>query len=431
MQIAGIIEGFYGDPWSWAERAEVMRWCHDRGMSDYVYAPKDDPKHRERWREPYGSETLRSFGRLVEENTLRVGFGISPGLSIDYQSAEDRHSLLEKIEQVVTAGVSLVVLALDDIPFGGEPLGISHAALSLWLHDQLAGRAELVLVPTEYVGSAPTPYLAALAEGVPEDVLIAWTGAKVVNAAITAEEAVERAGALGGRAPLLWDNYPVNDAMMADRLHLGPLWGRDPDLRAACSGYLANPMVQALASRLPLASTAAWLQGADPLDAWASAADELDARVLAEACDGAVPGALVATALEWLDDEQAAVHLAPLRDWLEAAARCDEGRLGTQVAPWVAQVREEAKVGLAALRLIDHVRSGEHAAVVGAAFAAMMGAGALRASRHTVLGPRWSYQPALGQRPDGTWSLGEESLLEAANAVDDLVRAAVSYASQC
>lgn len=430
MQIAGIIEGFYGEPWSWNDRAELMRWCHERGMSHYVYAPKDDPKHRERWREPYSSETLGNFERLVEEQTLRVGFGISPGLSIDYDSDEDRRSLLGKIRQVLAAGVSLVVLALDDISFGGELLGKAHAALGVWLHEQLAGRAALVLVPTEYVGCGSTPYLAALADRLPPDVPIAWTGSKVVNSAITAEEALARAGALGGRAPLLWDNYPVNDAMMADRLNLGPLWGRDPKLRSVCSGYLANPMLQAIASKLPLASTAAWLQGADPLDAWARAAEKLGARSLAEACDGAVPGALVASALEWLDDEDAGAHLAPLRQWLEAAAVCGAGQLGEAVEPWVEQVHAEAKVGLAALRAIDLVRSGAHDKVVGAAFTAMMGAGALRAARHTVLGPRWSCQPALGQRPDGTWSLGADSLLEAENAIDALVRAAVSFASE-
>ena len=91
-QLAGIIEGFYGKPWTWDERAEVMRWCHERGMDTYVYAPKDDPKHRERWREPYGNGKLDGFARLVDDKTLRVGFGISPGLSIDCYADDDRAS---------------------------------------------------------------------------------------------------------------------------------------------------------------------------------------------------------------------------------------------------------------------------------------------------------------------------------------------------
>ena len=56
--VSGIIEGFYGRPWTWDERAEVMRFCHDRGMRHYVYAPKDDPKHRAEWRSPYDTDEL-------------------------------------------------------------------------------------------------------------------------------------------------------------------------------------------------------------------------------------------------------------------------------------------------------------------------------------------------------------------------------------
>ena len=56
-----------------------------------------------------------------------------------------------------------------------------------------------------------------------------------------------------GRRPLVWDNFPVNDALMSPSLHMGPLWGRDADLADECSGYLANPMVQPHASLLPLA----------------------------------------------------------------------------------------------------------------------------------------------------------------------------------
>jgi hyaluronoglucosaminidase len=147
-QIGGIIEGFYGPPWSWDDRAELMRFCHERGMTHYVYAPKDDPKHRERWREPYGEGKLEGFARLAGEGTLEVGFGISPGLSIDYYSNDDRADLAAKIDQVLNVGIRLVVLALDDIPFGGGDQGRAHADLTTWLRDHLGDRASLVLVPT-------------------------------------------------------------------------------------------------------------------------------------------------------------------------------------------------------------------------------------------------------------------------------------------
>src|SRR5439155_25197601 len=160
-----------------------------------------------------------------------------------------------------------------------------HADLTTFLRDHLGDRADLVLVPTEYVGTGSTPYLDALAKGVPGDVPIAWTGDTVVNDTITAAQALVRAAALGDRPPLVWDNYPVNDGIMTDRLHLGPLWGRDHGLAERCSGYLANPMVQPMASKLPLASIAAWLRGDDPLAGWAAEAEVRVLRGFAGACD--------------------------------------------------------------------------------------------------------------------------------------------------
>jgi hypothetical protein len=319
---------------------------------------------------------------------------------------------------------------LDDIPFGGAEQGRDQADLTARLRDYLGDRASLILVPTEYVGTRATPYLDELAKGVPPDVPIAWTGSMVVNERITAEEADARAAALGGAAPLIWDNYPVNDSLMSDRLHLGPLWGRERALVDVCSGYLANPMVQPNASKLPLASVGAWLRGEDALDAWAEAADELGARVLAEACDGAVPGALVASAIEWIDeDDYVEEHVGALRQWLQAASCCEAGALGDEVTRWVEQARKEAVVGLHALKLIDLARAGRFDKVVEQGWLVAFNARELRRAPVSVMGSRWGFQPALGQRHDGTWSFHVSSMLEDANAIDDLVRAAISFAS--
>jgi hypothetical protein len=426
--VAGIIEGFYGRPWTWDERADLMRFCHERGMRHYVYAPKDDPKHRAEWRSPYDDETLKGFARLAAENTLQVGFGISPGLSIDYESFDDRIALAAKVDQVTAVGVDLVCLALDDIPFGGAEQGVAHARLTTWLRDHLADRAALVLVPTEYVGVAGTPYLDALAAGVPEDVPIAWTGDAVVNATITSEQARARAAALGGRRPLVWDNYPVNDGIMTDRLHVGPLWGREAGIERECSGYLANPLVQPQASKLPLASIAAWLHGDDPLSAWATEAEAMQLRAFAEACDGAVPQALVEQAVEWIYEDQGWANVVmPLHEWLQAASECAAPGLEEEAGAWVEAVHAEARLGLDAIRLVDLAREErfvtgiEHAFVVGVIWAAV------RRAEKTVMGVRYGLQPVLGQRPDGSWSFRAESVIENRNAIDTLVRAAFDF----
>lgn len=435
----GVLEGFYGRPWTWDERVEVVRTS---GMGLYVWAPKDDPLHREAWRDPWPEEHLDGFRRLCADGSFDVGIAISPGLSMDYGSSAEREALLAKVLPVVELGTTLVVLALDDIP-PRPGLGEEHAAVTSWLHQQLAGRARLVLVPTEYVGARPTDYLRALADGTPDDVPIAWTGESVVNDGITVAEAEERTAVLGGRKPLVWDNVPVNDGMMGDRLFLGPLRAREAGLVDACSGWLANAGVQPRSSLPSLVSTAAWLRGDDPEAAWAAFVDERGWRVFAEACDGVVPQALVAElAAEgggpgWPDSA------APLATWLVAAAEVSAPGLEDEAGPWIEQVRAEAAVALDALRSYVATKPSVRVGADGRGRVAPPHPGrattrllgALLASREirrapvTVFGPRWSVRPALGHRDDGSWVVTEASVEEDASATDALLRVAMAEQS--
>lgn len=436
----GLIEGFYGTPWSWEARIDIMRWCHERGMTHYLYAPKDDARHRAQWRDPYPPEMIAGFERLVAEDTLQVGFAISPGLSIDYHADEDRAALAAKCDQLLDVGIDLICLAVDDIPVR-PGLGEDHAVLTTWLREHLGDRAGLILVPTEYTGTTSSPYLDALAGGVPDDVPIAWTGPTVVCDAISADEARARAGTLGGRRPFVWDNYPVNDTIMSDRLFLGPLRGRTSDLAPECSGYVANPMVQPHASKPALASIAAYLRGESPEQGWAEAVDVMDVRVLAEACDGAEPRQLVdeliatSTGPDWVEP------LRALTSWLGAAATHPGGDLADEAGPWVEQMHAEAAVGLAAARVLQAtrpiVRVDEHGNGVAAppenqsaveqAMAITFLWPAVRRGAVSVMGPRCSFRPVLAQWDDGEWRFRGPSLQEDENAIDHLVRHALDH----
>ncbi len=412
----GLIEGFYGPPWSWQDRTDLAAWCAERGMGHYVYAPKDDPKHRERWRDPYDQAELAGFEAFAGQDTLELGFAISPGLTIDYDAPDDRAALAAKVDQVVAVGARWVVLALDDIPFGGGDQGASHARLTAWLHDHLGDRATLALVPTEYVGVRPSPYLDALATGVPPEVAIGWTGRAVVNDSITVADARARAASLGDRPPLLWDNVPVNDAMMADRLFLGPLRGRQPGLVEVCSGYLANPMVQPQSNRLPLASIAAFVSGEDPTSAWRQTAADLGWLAFASACDTDDARNAVAAATEG--------DLGPARALFTDASVCAAPGLEEEAELWLTQVHRDAKLALAAIDLLDGDRSVERVLAVAASWRAS------RRSKVTVFGPRCSIRPVLGQADDGTWAVDPSSIQADQNAIDDLVRHALATLSE-
>jgi hypothetical protein len=425
MQIAGVVEGFYGRPWSWDERVLVCRWIAAHGMRDYVYAPKDDPKHRAEWRTPYDADELDGFARVAADGGVRLGFAISPGLSIEAGSQQDRAALAAKVDQVLDVGARLVVLALDDIPFGGGPQGRDHAELTTWLRDHLGDRAALSLVPTEYVGLRSTPYLDALAEGVPEDVPIGWTGVSVVPRSITAAEARARAEAVGGRAPMLWDNASANDAVMTDRLPIGPLRGRDPALRDELSGYAANPSCQPRAARVHLASAAAWLRGEDPERAWVQAAEELERPHPGRGLRRRGAAGLVADVVSATDAGERERAAGALRAWLQAAASCASGDLGDEVSAWVDQARTDAGVALQGLDLLERSGWGDEDASPEAALGLALQWRAVRLATTTVMGTRFGLVVDFGQRPDGTWSVLPGAVVEGRSATDTLVRAAL------
>ena len=104
----GVVEGFYGPAFDPIDRLWLVEAMGRWGMNRYLHAPKDDPRHRERWREPYPSDDLAHFRQLVEcgeRGGVSVGFAISPGLSIRYSSSQDIAQLVEKLRAFQDLGV--------------------------------------------------------------------------------------------------------------------------------------------------------------------------------------------------------------------------------------------------------------------------------------------------------------------------------------
>jgi hypothetical protein len=286
----GVVEGFYGSPWSHQDRLDVLRFMGRVGLTTYYYAPKDDPYHRQRWREPYSPmefTLLEQAVRTADSSGVTFVYAISPGGSMVYADSGDFQLLAGKLNTVWALGVRHFALFLDDVPPNLQheadkqaftSLAEAHVQLINRLHEDLAGRGgTLAVTPTTYTNAwGDREYLRELGEGVHEDVPFFWTGIDVAAPEITAEQAREW-GELISRKPLVWDNYPVND-FARWRLFLGPVRYRAPDLGSAVAGIVANPMNQAHASMLPLATLAEYVrdpQGYDPDSARARAVEQL------------------------------------------------------------------------------------------------------------------------------------------------------------
>jgi len=283
----GIVEGFYGKPWSRPARKRFIDFMKTAGFRTYIYAPKDDPFHRERWREPYPEREARYLKSLVdicEKKGIEFCWALSPGLSIRYSSNSETEKLLDKFKWIADAGAGTYALFLDDIPPNlqhpedtgkWKSLAAAHVDFTNRLRDRVKkeiGNARFWFCPTEYIGTRPTPYLTTIGEGMHPGIGVFWTGPLVVSPRITGDDA-RAIGFILKRKPLLWDNFPVND-YNPDKLNLGPVRAREDTLPELLSGYFANPMNQAAASCPPLLTVAEYLRdpaGYDPDEAWLSA----------------------------------------------------------------------------------------------------------------------------------------------------------------
>lgn len=270
MAYRGSIEGFYGTPWSHQDRLDHLDHLGAHRMNTYEYAPKDDPYHRDKWREPYPQDKLAQLGELITRaraNRVDFTFAISPGLSICYTSAGDVNSLLAKFDAIYALGGRSFNVALDDIDpnrwncegdrakYGAKGPGWAQTDLLNTVQGWARGKgdvAPLQTVPTEYYDATDTPYKKAFRDNLDPEVIVHWTGWGVVPAAILKREAAA-ARAVYGHKILVWDNYPVND-YIPGRLPMAAYTGRENGLSESLTGIISNPMNQAAVSKVALYS---------------------------------------------------------------------------------------------------------------------------------------------------------------------------------
>ena len=300
MPIRGTIEGFYGAPWSTADRIKHLDFLATVKANTYVYSPKDDPFARARWREPYPAETLATLGTLATaaaRNHVSFVYAISPGPTACFSDPADVAALELKFDALRSIGVHSFYVALDDIEYtkwncdrdlatfgasGGEAAGVAQSQFLNAVQKGLVARdptaRPLIVVPTEYSDVKDSPYKAALRKYLDPRIVLQWTGTDVVPAAISVPDAKAATKAYG-RKTLLWDNYPVNDyAATTGRLLLAPYERREAGLSTELTGILSNPMNQEAPSRVAVTGVAAfgWNdQGYDAAATWRAAARAL------------------------------------------------------------------------------------------------------------------------------------------------------------
>jgi hyaluronoglucosaminidase len=279
--IRGVIEGFYGRPWTHQQRLDLIDFIGQRGMNAFVYGPKDDPLVRRDWREVYDGDALARLSELVDRcraNGMGLTYCISPGLDIRYSDESDLAALVDKLRSVGALGVDAFGLLLDDIPRTLQhpedrdvfsDLAAAHVHVTNRVSRDLTPTARLSVCPVVYWGTGTEPYLVSLGNGIDPRVGLYWTGRAICSATLDLADA-ETFARTARRPPTYWDNYPVNDVAMGYELHIGPYRGRDADLWRASDGIVANGMELFESSKIPIATIADYLRAPETYDQEAS-----------------------------------------------------------------------------------------------------------------------------------------------------------------
>jgi hyaluronoglucosaminidase len=259
----GIIEGFYGRPWSWEDRTSTVSALAPHGYRFYLYAPKADPYLRRRWQEDHPADVAASIARFAEHcqrEGVRFGIGISPYevfLGFDNRA---RQAFQRKLTFFDELGVDDLAILFDDMRGGDTPeLARRQSEIVAWARERSAAE-RLLVCPSYYsddpvldrvFGARPAGYVEDLAARLAPDIEIFWTGEEVCSREISTGH-LQRVTEQLGRKPFLWDNYPVNDGQrMSQFLHLRGFSGRPATAGDHIAAHGVNPALQPTLSRIP------------------------------------------------------------------------------------------------------------------------------------------------------------------------------------
>ena len=116
----GVVEGFYGTPWSHEVRLSLIDFYGKFKMNSYLYGPKDDPYHScPNWRLPYPEKEAQHIKELVDacnRNYVDFGMGHPSGTGHQVGNEEDYQNLINKFNWMYDLGVVILPSSLTIFP---------------------------------------------------------------------------------------------------------------------------------------------------------------------------------------------------------------------------------------------------------------------------------------------------------------------------
>ena len=388
----GVVEGFYGTPWSHQARLSLIDVYGRFKMNTYIYGPKDDPYHSSpNWRKPYPEDEARNIAELVracERNRVDFVWAVHPGQDIKWNE-EDYGNLVAKFEMMYDLGVRAFAIFFDDISGEGTNPMKQVELLNRLTAEFVAAKgdvAPLIICPTDYNRSWANPTergsLAVYGRELDPSVRVFWTGDAVCSD--MTPSTLKWVGERIQRPALYWWNFPVTDYCRHIVMQ-GPVYGLDNGLTSndVC-GFVSNPMEHAEASKLALYGVAdytwnikeydpkanwerglAWLAGDDAYSAYRTFAihscDTESGYRREESWETEtfrVEGDWTEAQYDALLEEFGKIE----RVYEEMSRKCDNDALMRELHPWLEEFGKLGTRGRKALELINVYRGGDNAA---------------------------------------------------------------------
>ena len=309
-QYRGVIEGYYGVPYSKEVTADLFRFMARYKMNTYMYGAKSDPYHSQYWDKPY-PETItpeqQEVGMLTEgmmrqltdvAHRTKVNFiwAIHPGQAFTDKNQEDvLDRIMGKLRLMHKLGVRQFGVFVDDVGVPSDSAVLALNANRLTQLQQMIdkewnGRKALAADTVKPLHFVPQLYAFSWVNrqqserffnslsSTPKKVCIYITGRAVWT--VPNSEDPKLVSSWLGRDVAWWWNYPCNDNDMNkifpldtyrnfdDEAHIDRHATLVPDLKGV-NTLISNPMQQGEISKIALYSIAdyAWHRAAFDNDA--------------------------------------------------------------------------------------------------------------------------------------------------------------------
>ena len=140
LQYRGLVEGYYGYPYSVSVKKDLMRFMMRHKMNTYLYGAKSDPYHSQYWQTPYpatitaeqerngwlSQDMVRDISRISAETKVNFIWAIHPGNNF-VGSSTVINDIMKKFTDMYNLGVRQFGVFVDDV---GVPSSDADMALN-------------------------------------------------------------------------------------------------------------------------------------------------------------------------------------------------------------------------------------------------------------------------------------------------------------